>query len=361
MDYEQTIATAISTESVCGENLEDDSGFQNFFFEAEGTPERFDGQNTLAAQPPDWRDVKKHALSFLSKTKDIKLISILCQSVLNTEGIIKFESCLKGLASLITEHWDNTYPVLDEDDGDPMERVSALGHLNDSFVVDTLKNIPLASAKGVGDVTLQVIEKALADSEDSTLSLSQIKGVFSAADATEATALLNAITQCSVHFNQINHCFIEKAGNEYNVSFDSTLDVLKQLSLALEKHANVKLVAEETLDESASSGEQVDGSSTGERHANGASMNHQSFSAGGKLGSRKDVEACFALILDYYARAEPSSPVPILINRANKLIHLEFLEIIKDIYPDALSTLQQLGGIKEKDEESESSSTDDSW
>ena len=40
------------------------------------------------------------------------------------------------------------YPPLDEDDGDPIRRLSALGYLSDSrFIINTLKTTPLAKSK----------------------------------------------------------------------------------------------------------------------------------------------------------------------------------------------------------------------
>jgi type VI secretion system protein ImpA len=68
-----------------------------------------------------------------------------------------------------------------------------------------------------------------------------------------------------------------------------------------------------------------------------------------KLTSRNDVERCFDLILAYYQECEPSSPVPILINRASNLVNADFLDIVKDIFPDALDHVQKLGGITESE------------
>ncbi|GAC21713.1 hypothetical protein [Paraglaciecola arctica] len=67
MDYDQDIIADISGESVCGVNLDDDSGFQNFFFESQGIAERFDGNSTIPAEPPEWRTVKKQALEYMKK------------------------------------------------------------------------------------------------------------------------------------------------------------------------------------------------------------------------------------------------------------------------------------------------------
>lgn len=97
-------------------------------------------------------------------------------------------------------------------------------------------------------------------------------------------------------------------------------------------------------------------------------MNGQVFdSSNKKLSSRQDVERCLDLICSYYEEFEPSSPIPILIKRSQKLVNLSFLDIVKDIFPDALDHVHKLGGISEHDADidnepsSKSSSSGSSW
>lgn len=352
MDYDQDIIADISGESVCGVNLDDDSGFQNFFFESQGIAERFDGNSTIPAEPPEWRTVKKQALEYMKKTRDLKLICILAQSALNTEGIVKFEQCLNGLSQLVKTKWQDVYPELDEDDGDPLERISALGHLSDkSFVLNTIRTLPLATSKILGNVSLQLIDKAVnpsdANKEDTPeIEISQIIGIFKEAKVEETTALFQVINQCITHLKEINQTFIEQAGNEYNVDFDILIAEFNSVSNALKKYGNLQVEVITTTDESTDSelsdNQQVEGaaSSGGSTNFNSADM---------KLTSRQDVERCFDLILTYYQELEPSSPVPILISRANKLVNLDFLDIVKDIFPDALAQVKTLGGISDTD------------
>ncbi|MBU3004985.1 type VI secretion system protein TssA [Paraglaciecola arctica] len=351
MDYDQEIISDISGDTVCGVNLEDDSGFQNFFFESQGTAERFDGNSTIPAEPPEWRAVKKQALEFMKKTRDLNLISVLAQSALNTEGIFKFEQCLNGLSQLVKNKWQDVYPELDEDDGDPLERISAMGHLSDrNFVINTLRTLPLVHSKILGNVTLQLIDNAISPSEskkdDSTeIELSQIIGIFKESNVEETTALFQSVNQCVVHLNDINQTFIEHAGNEYSVDFDALISELNQVSSALKKYGNLEVEVVTTTDEGveSSEGQQTEGVTT----TSAGSVNFNS--ANMKLTSRQDVERCFDLILSYYNEYEPSSPVPILIGRANKLVNLDFLDIVKDIFPDALTQVQSLGGISDSE------------
>jgi len=368
MDYHNLITAVVDVSEVCGSNLEDDSNFQNFFFESEGTPERFDGQNTVPAEPPEWRTVKKQALSYMEKTRDLKLISILAQSVLNTEGIAKFEQCLSGLAQLIDEYWNEVFPSLDEDDGDPLERISALGHLSDNtFIVSVLKNTPIVQSKVFGKVTLRAIERATDSSVSKgsgDLDISQINAVFKESDDEEIASMFSAIKQSIVHLESLNNTFIEKAGNNYNVNFDNTIKTLTHLAASLEKYGNVKVV--ETIEPQDDDTPASSTKSTGENKVTSNTQNSQnglSFQDGNfKLSSREDVEHCFDLICAYYTEYEPSSPIPVLINRSKKLVHMDFMDIVKEIMPDALEQISKLGGIVEEEQQSSTNnSSNDDW
>ena len=54
-------------------------------------------------------------------------------------------------------------------------------------------------------------------------------------------------------------------------------------------------------------------------------------------------------ICDYYARSEPSSPVPILLKRARYLVHKSFPEILADLIPDAAGQFRVFEGNESGD------------
>lgn len=360
MDYLETLLAPISDESVCGENLEDDAAFQNFFFTAQGTPERFDGENTIAAEPPDWRAIEKQALEFASRTKDLKLICILAQSLLNTKGIEPFSVCLQALSTLLREQWASVYPLLDEDDNDPLERLASFTHLNVSFVTKTLRNISLVNAKGIGKVTLVEIEKSQSESEDATFSLSQLKGIFKEINLDEVQLFYQSVAYSLESLNDINACLIENAGHQYTADFEKLNAVLNQLKDALERYANVQNAVEEQTQADAGDDAYDDEGNADDIEQNPAQKSSGSSAMnGGEIQSREDVERCLELVNAYYASYEPSSPIPVLVNRAIKLVHKDFLAIVQDIYPDALSAVKNLGGLESDDEND--SKDDDDW
>ena len=90
MDYYSAVTRSIEESSPCGISLEDDHGLEALFFKAEGTPERYDGQKTLPAEPPNWRELEANTLAYLEQSKDINLIVLLSQIALNTKGLSVF-------------------------------------------------------------------------------------------------------------------------------------------------------------------------------------------------------------------------------------------------------------------------------
>jgi type VI secretion system protein ImpA len=52
----------------------------------------------------------------------------------------------------------------------------------------------------------------------------------------------------------------------------------------------------------------------------------------------------------YYERAEPSSPVPILMERARRLVHANFMELIEDLAPEGLTQVQAIRGKRDEEE-----------
>jgi type VI secretion system protein ImpA len=52
-------------------------------------------------------------------------------------------------------------------------------------------------------------------------------------------------------------------------------------------------------------------------------------------------------IVRYYERSEPSSPVPLILKGAQRLVNQNFVEIAKALNPDTIEKLKEIAGIKE--------------
>jgi len=62
------------------------------------------------------------------------------------------------------------------------------------------------------------------------------------------------------------------------------------------------------------------------------------------INSRGDVIRAIDLICAYYAQHEPSSPVPILLERAKRLVAKDFMDILRDLAPDGVAQLEMIRG-----------------
>ena len=69
---------------------------------------------------------------------------------------------------------------------------------------------------------------------------------------------------------------------------------------------------------------------------------------GGPISTRDDVKRALEEICAYYRKHEPSSPIPILLERAARLISKDFREVIQDLAPDGLAAIDVLRGPQEE-------------
>jgi type VI secretion system protein ImpA len=48
----------------------------------------------------------------------------------------------------------------------------------------------------------------------------------------------------------------------------------------------------------------------------------------------------------FFRNNEPSSPVPLFLDRAKRLVSKSFLEVLQDIAPDTLTEVKKISGVK---------------
>ena len=60
--------------------------------------------------------------------------------------------------------------------------------------------------------------------------------------------------------------------------------------------------------------------------------------------NRADALRLLDLVIEFYERSEPSSPLPLLIARARRLADKGFLDILRDMAPDGVSQAERIAG-----------------
>ena len=64
----------------------------------------------------------------------------------------------------------------------------------------------------------------------------------------------------------------------------------------------------------------------------------------GQIRTREDAIRSLDAVSEFFRRSEPSSPVPMFVDRAKRLIARDFLEVLADLAPDSLAEVKQSWG-----------------
>ena len=64
-----------------------------------------------------------------------------------------------------------------------------------------------------------------------------------------------------------------------------------------------------------------------------------------RIDSRQDAVRAIELVCAFLERAEPTNPAQFLLRRASRLIDKNFLQLVRDLAPDAVSDVARIMGI----------------
>lgn len=338
----ESLLQPISADAPCGADLEYDPACLELDRIAQGKPEQQMGDTIVPAQEPDWKEVGNRALALLAKTKDVRIAMRLTRALLNTESLPGLADGLKVLRGIAETFWDGFYPKLDpEDNNDPTSRVNILMGLCDSAAfVDRIRMVPLVSAKTFGRFSLR--DFAIVSGEipppagTEAPKTSAIDGAFAECPVPTLQTTAEALRSSLDSLASIEAFVGDKVGAANGVNFAKLADTLRSAERILVARLAKRGVVTEG---SADGGGGEDGSAGGAGGGQGGGG-----SISGEINSREDVIRVLDKIVYYYERAEPSSPIPLLIKRSKRLVSASFLDIVRDIASDGLSQVENLRG-----------------
>lgn len=339
-----SLLRAIDPDAPCGSNLEYDAAYIALEEEAKGTPEKQIGDHIEPAVPPNWRLVRKQALELLERTRDLRVLVELVRANLNVEGIGGLRDGLSLLRRALEGYWDSLHPQLDpDDDNDPTLRINTLMLICDGdALLRPLLNAPLVDSRAVGRFSLRDFQYATGKlpppAEATAPQLAMIQGAFSDVPVEDVQTTCDALQTCLGDINTIENLLTQQVGIGNAPSFAPIRDVLKE---AL-GHVNEQL-GRLGLDAAYDSGA-GDEAAGGVAEAPGGGAKKTAPGQIDAINSRQDVMRLFDLICEYYAKHEPSSPVPLLVRRAKRLVPMSFMEILQDLTPGGMAEAEIIKG-----------------
>ncbi|AKJ28869.1 type VI secretion system protein TssA [Caldimonas brevitalea] len=330
----------VSESAPCGEDLEYDAHFMALEQAARGKAEQQFGDTVVAAEEPDWTGVVDAATALLARTKDLRVATYLARGLARTGGPVGLGQGLQVLVGLCERYWDQLYPQLDPDDGnDPIMRMNALAPLaHPEAGLRELRDANCVRTRA-GAITVKQIEYALALKEapagQSVPSEPEILSALREAAAADA-GFLDAVRAAGQQANALQNWLNERVGSEQAVD-------LRPLRVIL--NAVGKLVDQVAAEAAPAATAPADGDASEAAAASGQAVVKPV--AAGELRSRDDVIRLIDRAIEFLERNEPTNPAPLLLRRAQRLMTMNFLEIIEDMTPDGASTVKHLAGIRE--------------
>lgn len=340
LDVESLLAP-LTEDSPCGENLEYDGAFAEMERAVAGKPEQQFGETVVEGEGPDWPTVRRVALELFGRTKDLRVAVYLTRAALALDGWPEFRDGLALTRGLVERFWEPVHPRLDPDDDlDPAIRVNTLAALADKeSTVRALRVAPLVRSPLVGLVGLRQIELSKGElapvGGEAVPEASAVEGAFADVDLDLLTATAAAVREALEHAKAIEAAVSDRVGAGQSVQLAPLVAELKRAERFVSERVALRRPAEAAVGSGSAEGPAVNGAA----HATVANA---------EVRSREDVERALDKICEYYARNEPSSPVPLLLLRAKRLASKSFIEILKDLTPSGLDQALAIGGITEE-------------
>lgn len=328
----------ISEEAPAGANLEY-SGVAELERLAIGNPGKLDPETRemVGVEEPEWRKVRDAALPIFGQTKDLRVGVILTRALLALNGLQGLGEGVQLVSRMCEAFWETAYPQLDPDEGDdPVERLNALANLDDpEGLLRSLRLSRIVESREVGNYNardLDLVAGRISAPEGTQLpTLPLLEAAWRAGDAAVNLARRTGVEDALRGCNELIKLFRDKANDA--PSIDGLRLALKRIKEFYDGMDEEAEAADAEAGDEAVSGE------PGAVQAGGGAK------AAGALASRADAVKTLQQVASFLRKSEPSSPAPMFIDRAVKMLQSDFAAIVRELMPDSKERIEMLGGI----------------
>ena len=315
----------------CGEDLEYDNDFLALTQAVAGKPE-----TTFAdAEPPDWRAARSLAESLLERTRDLRVAVMWARAMLNLEGAVSLPEGMRLIHGLLDRHWDALHPI--PDDGDAYARVNTLTDMcSAAGLLGDLRAALVVRNRSIGELTGRDIDIATgrldARDDESPLGKSNVQQLLRDAVADEpaiaqiAPRTLEALTR------------LADLGRD-RFGYESAPD-LQPLVDAVEAIGSLMPVVE---GEASSDTGDAYAADTGDAAAPASRGTGRGL--GDSIETRDDALRAIDMVCEFLERTEPTNPAQMLLRRAQRLVNKNFLELVRELAPEAAAEVARILGV----------------
>jgi|GEM_PF-1810542 len=324
---------AISAEHPCGEDLEDTQLLASF------DAYRLFGQSAPLDAETDWREIRDRSLDALKTSKDFRLLAHLAGATVRTDGFAPFPQIL-SVAARWLELWEKeVFPRVDDD---AILRRNALNGFADRMaIVDGVRRTPILVHRQLGSLSIRDIEIATgqvppAEGDAAAADASQLNALLSATPVEELSALSAQLDEAVGSLKSIEDSMRSQGGVEAAPEFSTLATPLARTLKLVRDHLATRAGA----DSAAAEG---DGAAAASNGAGGGV-------AVAGIRSREDATRALDAVAAYFRTNEPSSPIPLLLERTKRLVAKDFLAVLEELAPDALAQAKAASGVRDSND-----------
>jgi type VI secretion system protein ImpA len=315
----------IGPQSACGRSLDETQAL------AALDAHRVFGRLTPAETEPDWSALRAACLAALKDSKDLRVLAHLAAAVIRVDSLAAALQIFPLVSTWLTRYWDEVYPRIDDD---AIMRRNSLTFFADRVgIVDALRRAQIARDAQLGPFSLRDFDIASgsvtqSDPHGRTLSVDQINAALASAEPEHVARLISLTTEANVALASIEATMLERGGGAEAVpKLDSLSQTLRRLQALLAPHvvrtADATSAPETNQTVSVSRASDV-----------------------GTISSRQDVVRALDAVVNYYRNSEPGSLVPVIAERAKRLVSMTFLEALEEIAPEVLEPVKKAAGVR---------------
>lgn len=358
----EEILTVLPGDDGCGENCEYDDLYLGLDSLALGVPASEMGDSVIDGKDPDYRTLYKNSLTLWKKTRDLRVASFLTLSSLCLGGLEGLLGGLKVIDFLITDLYDKFYPQLDpDDDNDPTERINILSMISPedgayadgySFVMK-IRDVKLVPELDYSYRDYLVGTGFITSQEHSDIDLNVINAQLSAVPVSSLESRKALIDEICAVVKDITDKFNSKTGDSGYLTMTTLEHELNGMRNIYMNHLkNITSASEQIASDEPKS--EINASSQTVSSAQSASVSAAQTPAFDLESfipkSRNEALLLLKKSSEYFEKAEPTSPVPFLVNRALKMSNMNFIDLLGEIDRDALSKGREQLGVPNPDE-----------
>ena len=320
----------------------------------------------------DWHGIIEQSAVLAAEGRDLRLVVVVARSLANAHGFSGLADGLDLLSQTIVDHWDNLHPALR--DG-PTRGEAAKRRINALYQLENADNGLLCDIEFTPFITLRVVGAItggdLSDGTQSALAaLASAPGIsekekpallaahearanrvrsgvraYANEQSDAMAALIASVVRARTSLSALEAALDSRvAENGIGIKFAKLGSMLGRIFETLNGHQdrlgprNASAVGGLPMNLEPSV------ALNGTDQLTNGQVTHGDAALPVRVNSRQDVERCLDMIIDFYERTEPSSPIPHLAQRMRKMVPMNFVQLMEEIAPSGMKEFRNLAG-----------------